>query len=274
MTVPIVCIHQVPDMLSNNPPTMTAAAVPKAVTTLCPVYIMSTREDILPTTFACAERAKSNFVVKRTWIDRVLSFILPPRTPEIIFSPSPEFPGVPLYYHVDESDANDPHVSFITMYAKDGGYLARGGHVCDVEFVRFHFDPNTLNVRRAYYAAHGRNQGTWVDGKDLRRDRFTGRPLVFVSISSHACYPKPGVWVRAFGFASDCAGGKLRWEPFKSSDGLLLQAMPDAEKVRATFGDGYMQWHAASRDLKGAPRNALAAFLYRWGLPLSERIRK
>jgi hypothetical protein len=181
-----------------------------------------------------------------------------------------------LYYHwSDDAGGGSPCVTYVHVYARDGGIHGIGSHAMDAELVRFYYDPVTLAVRRAFYAQHGRDQGMWLHAGSSSRPppMHEGRPVVFVARSSHASYPGAGTWVRGFCCANDKTGRGTLWDPL--CDGIDALAPLDMAAFEAAFGTGgaHKQWAAAGADLAGSPSGRLANLAFRLFYPLSARVR-
>jgi hypothetical protein len=119
-----------------------------------------------------------------------------------------------------------------------------------IEFVRVFYDAN-LALTKAYFSAHSADQGTWAHYQPLR----LLRPMAYVSLGTHALYPKPGIVHRCFGFGNDVT------TPCGISFGgpnAVLRPMPNLEG----------QWSCTTAALRGVPtRNAS---MFRLFYPLSK----
>jgi hypothetical protein len=171
------------------------------------------------------------------------------------------------YYH----DTEAREVTYVLGYAHDGGASCLrgsgvGSHPTDVEFVRIAYD-DAGRPTKAYLSAHGRDQGTWLEGDDQilgSRDRM----VVYVSLGSHAHYNNSGLYLRIFGFGTDVTSRRGCWWHVPVAS-LCRLSEEDVANIHANLGSGRMQWRAKSDALVGCPKNALLAGLYRFAYPLS-----
>jgi hypothetical protein len=144
-------------------------------------------------------------------------------------------PG-PIYYQIDGDE-----ITYILVFPKDDGVSIcgkqAGGHDFDVEFVRVLMKEGQ---GRVYYSAHSSDQGTWTDESVPKN--------AYVSLGTHAIYPKAGCVPRIFGFGCDWPSGAG-----KAIDQRLEQ-MPPIEELKQAWPDwdSFMQWSYNSKDLRNA----------------------
>ena len=162
-----------------------------------------------------------------------------------------------LYY---THDAEARAVTYVILFTRDAGYNVLGqrvgGHAVDVEFVRVHYgEPRPAT----FLSAHSADQGTWATGDD-----------VYVSLGSHALYPRAGrVW-RSLGVLNDVSSKR---GPVWTPGDLTLVSLRDAE---ATHGRllrcRFRQFADPTAALQGAPRHEGQAFWYRLLYPVSHKV--
>lgn len=120
---------------------------------------------------------------------------------------------VPIYAYVKEEN-NKTYVTYLIFYAYSGPVnilgMDVGAHNADIEHITLEFDSNH-ELLRAYYAAHGYTEGTWVPEQDVTFRRR--RPVVYVAKHTHANYFDRGIVFRYLGFGNDEMERKIRWEP-------------------------------------------------------------
>lgn len=167
-----------------------------------------------------------------------------------------------LYYWHDEAEK---YITYVVFYQQDGGIHGIGTHKYDIEFVRVFYDEN-CQPTRYYLSEHGRDQGLYIAHDKVKKDKVTGRAVFYIAKKTHANYPSAGIWVRGFCFANDVTAEDVRWDPCKS-----LEAITDPSAISQKFGDGHMQWYAATQDIAGAPTSWY--FWYRFFYPLSKKWR-
>jgi hypothetical protein len=109
-----------------------------------------------------------------------------------------------------------------------------GNHQADVEMVKIRLVDE--KIEGIYYYEHG--NGRYYRGEDI--EYIDGHPLVYVSLISHASYPKPGIYRRLLGFANDkCSGlgeGHL-WKPERVIDIGELEEGDLMRWYRGTLGN-------------------------------------
>jgi len=130
----------------------------------------------------------------------------------------------PLYYTCDRVMYKGETwlaVTYSLFYELNPGYTFcfgacnMGWHEADVERVVVLFDEKKREPGWVYFGAHGKGQGVWRAWEECVREDEDGKTLsVFVSPSSHACYPEARRYWRVFGFANDvCSGDGEVWKP-------------------------------------------------------------
>jgi hypothetical protein len=159
----------------------------------------------------------------------------------------------PIYYRVDGDE-----ITFVLVFIKDDGVSIcgkqAGGHDFDVEFVRV-----LMKEGRVYYSAHSSDQGTWTDEQKPEK--------AYVSLGTHAIYPKPGCVPRIFGFGNDwpSMGGWGKANALSTH----LEPMPPMDELQKVWPDwdSFMQWSYSTKDLRNA------TWGYRLFYPLSKYIK-
>jgi hypothetical protein len=153
----------------------------------------------------------------------------------------PDVARVPIYVNHYESGGKH-YVNYITCYSYNRPFRVMrffkiGEHWCDIEHQTLELDADLRPVRM-YYAAHGGENGAWVDWDDVEKEG--DRPVVYVAKGSHASYSKPGYWFRLYGAANDQTARGFRWDP-------AVEPVYDADQ------EGYdpetMGWMRWNRDM-------------------------
>jgi hypothetical protein len=149
----------------------------------------------------------------------------------------------PIYYYLTEDS-----ITYILVFPKDNGVALCGkqvgGHDFDIEFVRI-----LLKEDRSYLSAHSSDQGTWIKEK---------AKSAYVSLGTHAIYPKPKrVW-RIFGFGNDL--------PSDKGERIIaeLQPMPMISEIQIDWSS-FLQWSYSNKDLKGT-----SSWFFRFFYPISK----
>lgn len=103
---------------------------------------------------------------------------------------------------------------YSVFYEANPGYLGgfAGYHDADVERFVILFNEKSLHPEWVYFGAHGNGMGCWRRWSECQKTP-DGLLCVYVSSSSHAFYPSPGIWVRGFGVLNDETGDHRRWRP-------------------------------------------------------------
>lgn len=183
-------------------------------------------------------------------------FVLHKKEPQTIASVDD---GPPAIFWVH--DAVERSITYVIAFARDDGVvncgLRCGGHETDVEFVRVFYN-DRKDVTKAYFSAHSSDQGTWVSYEPGRQQRL----LAYVSLGTHAIYPRPGTVARLFCFGNDVSTGV---GPTLGSD--LLRPMPQGA-LQGSQWDSFQQWSYTTAALKGAPPESP---WFRLMYPLSKR---
>lgn len=215
--------------------TINESQIPFIVQKLCPILVFHPKERVLPCSI-------ETMVGPYTGPGGVLTS----QTPVEIEKLS----QIPMYYVVNETERS---ITYIICYEKDLGtsQTCLGGHDWDVEFVRIFYDSIELDILSAYYSAHSSDQGTWVCKDDMCLQPETGRPYVYVSLNSHANYPKRGTYCRIFFFANDVTVDRhnigVRWDPQLT----LAPMQKKADLEILPKWSSFMQWSYPTYSLKG-----------------------
>lgn len=128
-----------------------------------------------------------------------------------------DFNNVPVDAFFFEDDSKY-YVTYVTTFGWNHAfqvlrYMRIGEHYADIEHQMIEFDGSGAPLRM-YFAAHGGEDGTWVDWKNVEKaSNSPDTPIVYVSHGSHASYPKPGYWFRLYGAANDQTDRGHLWEP-------------------------------------------------------------
>lgn len=155
----------------------------------------------------------------------------------------PDVDRVPVYTNHYEADGKH-YINYITCFSYNRPFRVLrffrvGEHWCDIEHQTLELDAD-LRPLRLYYAAHGGDNGTWVDWGDVEKVAGTERPVVYVAKGSHASYPEPGYWFRLYGAANDQTQRGFRWDP-------ALEPILDADQ--AGYDADTMGWVRWNRDM-------------------------
>ena len=137
--------------------------------------------------------------------------------PEICCS-GQDLDSVPIYGHKVDENETYQRISYGIIYGYNGpkkvlGCIPVGAHYGDVEHVTVEINKITHTINRVFFAAHTSTEGRWVDAKDLEIDELTGRPVVYIAVNSHACYPRAGRVIRFCGFGNDNTAKGPCWKP-------------------------------------------------------------
>lgn len=111
------------------------------------------------------------------------------------------------------------YVTYIHMYGFNGPYHIIGGfpfdaHFADIEHVVLEFELEGLRLNRIYFAAHGTQEGVWIDAQDVQYT-IDGTPVVYISLNSHASQQSMGIYFRSItlGLTNDLTGSGRTWSP-------------------------------------------------------------
>lgn len=132
----------------------------------------------------------------------------------------------PIYYHYKRANWRGKTylaLFYMIFYAHNPGYKpfrlcgigkSLGEHAADIEHLVILFENEDLTKPAVvYFGAHGTGQGQWV-AWDKCEKNSEGALRLYVSPTSHAMYPKPGCYLRIFGFANDVTTKKgASWTP-------------------------------------------------------------
>lgn len=122
--------------------------------------------------------------------------------------------NVPIYAYTKEEN-NKIYVTYLIFYSYSGPVnilgMEAGAHYADIEHVTLEFNTNH-DLLRVYFAAHGYEEGQWVDANDISKS--FNHPVIYVANSTHANYSKRGLIFRYLGFGNDETGRWFnRWSP-------------------------------------------------------------
>lgn len=146
--------------------------------------------------------------------------VMPSRISNFLNVSVSEFSAMPVYFSSSVLPVFYKNFTYWTLtfslfFSENPGYWKStfGYHAADVERVVLLFDTPSCNTTPAYvyFGAHSRAEGTMVPWEQCDKHHSTGALLIYVSKRSNAFYPKPGRYVRIFGFANDvCVSAKSK----------------------------------------------------------------
>lgn len=138
-----------------------------------------------------------------------------------------EFDQVAVYSHVQRGEKYTD-ILYILLYNWNGpaglpGVEYTGSnrigafeHDFDLEYIRVRVlnEDGIWKLQKVYFSAHD-NCGDSCLPAQLHRHVSSFK--VFVSVNSHACYPREQTWIRAAGLANDYTNSKgICWHPFNN----------------------------------------------------------
>lgn len=142
----------------------------------------------------------------------------------------------PAYVKVKEIDGK-LYITYIFFYGFNFPYQLKmplfriplppgqilNAHESDVEHITQEFikEKGVWTLSRIFYAAHGSEEGLWLNTKDASKNPLhtkvtfeSTHPVVYIAKGGHGCYPEQGTYVRIFGFANDRTDkNSIRWTP-------------------------------------------------------------
>lgn len=126
---------------------------------------------------------------------------------------------IPVYVYVPPERVNGKrYIHYIFFYAFNDSFpvffnaFPMGAHDADIEHITLEVDATNLEIERVFYGAHGQGDGKWVRWSKVEKWQNTERPVVYIAKGSHACYPKPGYFVRFAGAANDSCNRGTLWD--------------------------------------------------------------
>lgn len=178
----------------------------------------------------------------------------------------------PVYVYV-QTYPGFVEARYIYFYPYNGAYnLLHFFHYLDVSYGEHYIDLEHITLRfaragaggvaldRVYFAAHTRQEGVWARPADI--EWIDGHPVAYVAYGGHGAYPRPGVYPRIFGLASDFCGAGRLWRP-------RVVVVNGAERGRGAPrgpplpGDPFAKLRAMTLGAPGAETNRSTSFVRR-----------